>query len=213
MVESQHIASTMKLVDTSDEQDLLETLLEASKPPAPTSAEELNYLLATPFRYDPLRGGSRFRGTTDLGVFYGAQTVRTAGAELGYWRWKFVQESEDIDRLEPVAHTAFHVDVSTQVIDLQKQPFNRDAEHWMHPTDYGATQALAQMAREANVGGIVYRSVRDPEPAWCLALLDPAGFAMNAPHPETQTWYLAVTPREVILRRDNEALRFATEDW
>ena len=33
MVESQHIAATMKLVDDRAEQDLLESLLETSKPP------------------------------------------------------------------------------------------------------------------------------------------------------------------------------------
>jgi len=107
MVESQHIAATMKLVDTRDEQDLLETMLESSKPVQPDDTAGLDYLLATPFRYHPRRGGSRFRSATDPGVFYGAESVRTAGAELGYWRWKFLQDAVDLDRIEPVAHTAF----------------------------------------------------------------------------------------------------------
>ena len=79
MVESQHIAATMKLVDDRAEQDLLESLLETSKPPA-ADTDRLDYLLATPLRYDPQRGGSRFRGETDPGVFYGAESMRTAGA-------------------------------------------------------------------------------------------------------------------------------------
>ena len=33
MVEAQHVASTMKIVDDADEQMLLEALLDASKPP------------------------------------------------------------------------------------------------------------------------------------------------------------------------------------
>ncbi len=90
MVEAQHIASTMKIVDNDAEQDLLETLLEGSKPAQPASALALDYLLATPFRYNPLRGGSRFRAITDPGVFYGAESVRTASAELGFWRWRFL---------------------------------------------------------------------------------------------------------------------------
>jgi hypothetical protein len=57
MVEAQHTASTMKIVDNSEEQDLLETLLEGSKPAQSDSALALDYLLATPFRYYPLRGG------------------------------------------------------------------------------------------------------------------------------------------------------------
>lgn len=66
MVEVQHIASTMKIVDNDAEQDLLETLLEGSKPAQPASALVLDYLLATPFRYNPLRGGSRFRSAQML---------------------------------------------------------------------------------------------------------------------------------------------------
>jgi len=68
MVESQHIAATMKLVDNRDEQDLLESLLESSKPAQPDDTAGLDYLLATAFRYDPKRGGWRFRATTDPGA-------------------------------------------------------------------------------------------------------------------------------------------------
>ena len=124
MVEAQHTASTMKIVDNSEEQDLLETLLEGSKPTQSSSAQDLDYLLATPFRYYPLRGGSRFRAVTDPGVFYGAESARTASAELGYWRWKFLKDAVDLDRLEPVAHTAFSAQVSTRVIDLLQAPFS-----------------------------------------------------------------------------------------
>jgi hypothetical protein len=211
MVESQHIAATMKLVDNRDEQDLLESLLESSKPRQPDDTADLDYLLATPFRYDPKRGGSRFRAVTDPGVFYGAESVRTAGAELGYWRWKFLKDAVELERLEPVAHTAFRVEISAPVVDLRRPPFDADASFWQHPTDYGPTQQLARAAREADVGGILYRSVRDPQPSWCLALLTPAGFAKRKPHAETQTWYLAVSPHEVTLRRDTESMQFSAQ--
>jgi RES domain len=213
MAESQHIAATMKLVDHRDEQDLLESLLESSKPPQPRDAAGLDYLLATPFRYDPKRGGSRFRAVTDPSVFYGAESVRTAGAELGYWRWKFLEDAVDLERLEPMAHTAFRVEVATPVVNLQRPPFDADASIWQHPTDYGPTQQFARLAREANVGAILYRSVRDPQPSWCLALLTPAGFAKPKPYAERQTWYLAVSPHEVTLRRDTESMQFSAAGW
>lgn len=213
MVESQHIAATMKLVDSRDEQDLLESLLESGKPPQPAETAGLDYLLATPFRYDPRRGGSRFRAVTDPGVFYGAESVRTAGAELGYWRWKFLQDAVDLDRIEPVAHTAFRVAVATAVVDLQRPPFDRDARVWQHPTDYLPTQQFARTAREAAVGGILYRSVRASEPSWCLALLTPTGFARPRPHAERQTWYLAVSRHEVTMRRDTQSMQFAASAW
>lgn len=213
MVESQHIAATMKLVDSRDEQDLLESLLESNKPALSFDTTGLDYVLATPFRYDPMRSGSRFRAITDPGVFYGAASIRTAGAELGYWRWKFLQDAVDLERLEPVAHTAFRVEVKTSVVDLQRPPFEADGAHWQHPTDYGATQQLARVAREENIGGILYRSVRDPRPSWCLALLTPAGFAKPKPDDERQTWFLAVSPNEVTLRRDTESMQFSALGW
>ncbi len=213
MVEAQHTASTMKIVDNSEEQDLLETLLEGSKPTQPSSASALDYLLATPFRYYPLRGGSRFRVVTAPGVFYGAESVCTASAELGYWRWKFLKDAVYLDRLEPVAHTAFSAQVSTQVIDLRQVPFSANADAWTHPTDYTATQAIAQVARTAQVGAIQYQSVRDPNPAWCMALLTPKAFASPKPNPLMQSWWLCVHPDSVIWRRDNESMTFAANEW
>lgn len=213
LVESQHVAATMKLIDTRDEQDLLETLLETSKPASPQETAGLDYLLATPFRYAPLPGGSRFRGVNDPGVFYGAESVRTAAAELGYWRWRFLQDSVDLDYIEPVAHTAFQVEVDTSAVDLQRKPFDKDEKVWMHPTNYGPTQQFARMVREANVGGILYRSVRDPQPAWCLALLSPKGFAKKRPLEERQTWFIGVTHNEVTWRRDTESIQFSAKNW
>lgn len=213
VVEAQHVASTMKIVDDVAEQDVLEALLEAGKPPRPAAAENLHYLLAAPFRYPPRHGGSRFRGPTDAGVFYGAQQLRTACAELGYWRWRFLRDAVDLERLEPVAHTAFRAELATATVDLRTPPFDADAALWMAPADYRATQAFACVARQAEVGAIVYRSVRDPEPAWCVAVLTPHAFATPNPDPATQTWWLAVQQDAVVWRRASEAFIFAAAGW
>ncbi|QID19819.1 RES family NAD+ phosphorylase [Nitrogeniibacter mangrovi] len=213
MVEAQHVASTMKIVDSPAEQDVLEALLDGAKPALPPEAEPLDYLLATPFRYPPLPGGSRFRSGIDPGVFYGADTVATAGAELGYWRWRFLHDAVDLERLEPVPHTAFGAEVATTTVDVRCAPFDRDAEAWTHPTDYRHTQAFARVARSARVGGILYRSVRSAVPAWCLALLTPAGFAHRKPLAATQTWWLAVSVDGVQWRRDAESMTFAADAW
>lgn len=213
MVEAQHVASTMKIVDDAAEQDVLEALLESSKPPLPRGTDHLDYLLATPFRYDPLRGGSRFRASTDPGVYYGAGSVRTACAELGYWRWKFLHDAVDLKRIEPVAHTAFRVELATPVVDLREPPFAIDHRAWMHPSDYSSTQSIAGVARQVHIGGILYHSVRDPEPGWCVAVLDPAAFASPKPDPIMQTWWLAVQQHAVVWRRDNERLVLDAGFW
>ena len=97
-VEAQHVASTMALVDTVAEQAVLERLIERSKPPVPreVAGVGLHWLLFTPFRYPPPPGGSRFRGPTDPGVFYGADHLRTACAEVGYWRWRHLRDTPGI---------------------------------------------------------------------------------------------------------------------
>ena len=50
-VEAQHRVATVRLVDNLAEQELLERLIEDSKPPLPPDCAGLHYLLATPFRY------------------------------------------------------------------------------------------------------------------------------------------------------------------
>jgi hypothetical protein len=203
----------MKLVDEPREQDLLERLLDASKPAAPSGTAGLDYLLATPFRYPPLPSGSRFRGPSDPGVFYGAESQRTAAAELGFWRWKFLRDAVDLERLAPVAHTAFRVAVATAAIDLRVAPFDVDDALWRHPEDYAPTQAFARVARLAPVGAIRYASVRSPEPAWCMALLTPAAFSSPKPEGPRETWYLAVTQFEASWRSDRGSMRFPMDRW
>src|SRR3989442_239294 len=81
VVEYQYLVSTRKLVASDEEQRLLEDLIEQSKPAAPAGG--LHFLLSTPFRYPPLRHGSRFRRRTDPGVWYGSQEQRTPPAGSG----------------------------------------------------------------------------------------------------------------------------------
>lgn len=97
VVESQVRASTMKLVGTLEEQALLESLVDAAKPPVPTDCRHLHYLLSTPFRYGaPYPTGSRCRcaGPTP-GVFYASAAVRTAVAEIAFHRLLFFADSPD----------------------------------------------------------------------------------------------------------------------
>ncbi|MEO6687627.1 MAG: RES family NAD+ phosphorylase, partial [Dokdonella sp.] len=161
VVEAQHRASTMRLVDTLDEQRVLEDMLEASKPPLPSEAAHLHYLLATPFRYPaPPPIGSRFRGIGDPGVWYGADNEYTALAEVAYWRMRFLADSPATPDLPPVPHTAFRASIGGSAIVLSEPPFARQRKQWQDPSSYVATQALAQVARAAGVALIRYLSVR-----------------------------------------------------
>ena len=210
-VEWQHIASTIRLVDTQAEQELLEDILEETKPRAPARIASMDYLLATPFRYRPPPGGSRFRAEADPGVFYAAEETRTACAELGYWRWRFIMDSAGLESFGPVPHTVFQARVQGTTVDLRRKPFNRDARKWTSPSDYSATQAFASVARSANVAVIRYESVRDPKRAGCAAVLDWHAFSPNR-HLTSQKWLLTVTRSASIWQRDGESFDFRWGD-
>lgn len=208
IVEAQHVASTMKLVDDVDEQHALEILLEGSKPIMRPGTSNLDYLLATPFRYHPKRGGSRFRSEIDPGVFYGAESIRTAGAELGYWRWRFLRDSVDLDCLGPVAHTVFCSEPSCRVVDLRRPPFARDAMVWTTSDRYVETQEIARVVRKTDVQAIIYESVRDENPAWCVAILNPAVFDDIRPKIDERAWFLSVTQNSAQLRSQQESYSY-----
>lgn len=190
LVEAQHRVSTLKLVDTLEEQDLLEGLIESAKPPVPPECRHLDYLLATPFRYGPYPEGSRFRraGPTE-GVFYGAERPETAVAEMAFYRLLFFAESPGTPwPRNPAEYTAFAaVCRSERALDLMRPPLDRDSALWTHPVDYTACQALAETARAAEIEIIRYRSVRDPEGRANLALLACSVFTRPGPA-ALQTW-------------------------
>lgn len=215
-VEAQHRVSTMVLVDTLDEQALLERLLEQSKPPVAQPQRALHWLLFTPFRYPPLPSGSRFRAPDDPGVFYGADERRTSCAELGYWRWRLLLDSPALDAIEPMPQTVFKTPLRGTAIDLRQPPFLARRARWTHASDYQACQDLAHRARLAGVRMIRYESVRDPQHGGCAALLSHAAFAANAPT-EHQTWMLAVYRNRVVWRLDSifdqAAFEFDTLAW
>lgn len=211
-VEAQHVASTLRLVDSPDEQHVLEDILEATKPRVPEPARRLDYLLFTPFRY-PTFHGSRFRAVTDPGVFYGAQSIRTACAEVGYWRWRFLNDSNGLKELGPAPQTLFEVGVRTQAVDLEKPPFSQDAKRWRAPNDYSATQQFGRVARDGQVGLIQYRSVRDPQPGRSGAVLRPDALRPGKPVSPTQTWLLTVTRDFAVWQRDHDAHHFDMRRW
>jgi hypothetical protein len=210
-VEAQHVASTLRLVANADEQVLLERLLEQTKPALPAGAAELHYLLGTPFRYaSPI--GSRFRAPADSGIWYGAEAQRTACVELGFWRWRFLLDSEGLQALGPSPQTVFQAGIHGLMADLTRAPFERAHADWAHPRDYGATQGFARVAREAGVDAIRYESVRDPQHGGAVAVLRPSCFKPRKPLKQA-TWFLTVRAEAVFWQREGQTFEFDTREW
>lgn len=179
----------MALVDTLEEQALLERLLDDSKPSVPPECRHLHYLLFTPFRYGALYPtGSRFRrpGLTP-GVFYGSQASETAVAEMAFRRLLFFAESPATPwPVNAAEYTAFAISYAGRKgLDLTRPPFDRDAARWIDPVNYQACHDLADAARESGVQVLRYQSARAE--GLNIALLSCAAFASTAPL-ERQVW-------------------------
>jgi hypothetical protein len=212
LVEAQHAVSTLKLVDDLEEQEILEALIEDTKPAVPQDCAHLHYLLATPFRYGaPYPVGSRFRraGMTP-GVYYASEAVETALAELAFRRVLFFAESPGTPFPGNAAeYTAFSTAFGTpRAIDLTRPPLDRDRAQWRHVAEYAPCQALADSARAAAVDVIRYESVRDPDGGANLALLECGAFTDTAPR-TLQTWRLLLRPGGVQAIREFPRMRVA----
>lgn len=196
VVEAQHQVSTRKLVDSNAEQQLLEQLIDSVKPPEP-AAPQLHYLLFTPFRYPPLRHGSRF-GTRDLrGIWYGSLEQVTALAEVAYYRLLFLEgTTADLGAVE-CELTAFTAIVRTdRAIDLTVAPFDSYRDLLSSPNSYAAAQSLGQDLRAAAVAVVKYFSARATADGINVAVLAPSAFGRRQPR-EFQNWY-SVATREYV---------------
>jgi hypothetical protein len=200
VVESQHITSTRKLVDSDAEQELLEQLVDRVKPPTPTGDKfaRLHYLLFTPFRHPPLRHGSRFGTRNEPGIWYGSRDLETAFAEVAYYRLLFLEgTTADIEPLI-VELSAFTAAVaSKRAADLTRAPFSAHAKSLTSKTSYAATQPLGRDMRAAGVEAFLFSSARSSAHGVNVGLFVPA-FAKKAPK-KIETWICTADRKKVEL--------------
>jgi hypothetical protein len=202
VVEAQHQVSTRKLVDSDAEQQLLEQLIEITKPPERTRST-LHYLLFTPFRYPPLRHGSRFGRKTDPGIWYGSEMQRTVFAEVAYYRLLFLEgTAAELGRLEAEL-TAFRAEIRTERgLDLTSRGFGPCKPALTSKTSYTATQDLGAAMRAANVAAFRYWSARDEQAGINVGVLGAAAFGRRAPK-SLENWHCVATRAVVeFVRRD-----------
>jgi hypothetical protein len=210
VVEAQHLLSTRKLVDSAEEQMVLEDLIEGSKPPAVAPAR-MHYLLATPFRYPPLRHGSRFGSRFERGIWYGSESLRTAFAEIAYYRLVFLEDSSADLGTVTTQHTAFRARARTaRGVDLSNPPFTTHRAAIASRSDYRATQALGVVMRQSGVEVMRYPSARDLESGINVAVFSPAAFGTAKPR-DLETWHcVAHRQRVEAAKRDHSRTgRFA----
>lgn len=205
-VEAQHVVSTMRLVDSPDEQDLLEQLLEASKPDMPSTRRPLHYLLATPFRYSPAHE-SRFRKANTKGQWYGALDLYAACAEVAYWRHRFILDSAGLlKEVLLTEHTFFQGQVSGRAMDLMTPPWSQCRSLWTDGQSYAHTHALADVAQKVGLQWLAYESVRAPT-FQCVVVFDPEALAEppGGLDRTMQTWRCKASAQRVWMSRGRES--------
>ena len=216
IVEAQHLVSTRKLVDSLEEQAVLEQLIETAKPPGP-AAGRLHVLLSTPFRYPPLRHGSRFATRYEPSLWYGSEDRRSAFAEVAYYRFAFLEGTRaDLDGVATWL-TAFSVQARTSNgIDLTAAPFRMHRPTIASASTYAETQALGSAMRQASVEAFRYPSARDARGGTNVGIFTPAVFGSARPR-QFQSWHCTATRRRVeCVRRDfseSTAFTFPREDF
>ncbi|ROQ29802.1 RES domain-containing protein [Gallaecimonas pentaromativorans] len=196
LVESQEQVATSQLVDNLAEQQLLEDLLDYSKPPRLAGTEHLHYLLATPFRYPPLLWGSRFGRAFEPSLFYGGKTINVTLTEGAYYRLVFYHSMA-----EPppgvhlrTQHSLFAFYYRTHKGEkLQEWP---EQQKLTDPVHYGYCQELGSRLRERDVEAFEYRSARCLEAEVNVALFTPKALLSNRPR-RLSRWLCEVGPHGV----------------
>lgn len=202
LVESQEQIATTGLVDDLGEQALLEDMLEATKPPHRPGTEAVHYLLATPFRYPPLRHGSRFGAAHEPSLFYGAHRLLTALTETAYYRfvfWEGMRTPPPSGRLI-TQHTAFGARYkSPRGLRLQSPPFDTFESQLRNREDYTATQRLGSAMRDAGIEAFEYLCARTRLRAVNVGLFTPRALIGKQPL-QPNTWLCETRTEQVSFR-------------
>ncbi|HSC68260.1 MAG TPA: RES family NAD+ phosphorylase [Cellvibrio sp.] len=217
LVESQEQIATLGYVDTLEEQALLEELLDSVKPPYPANSDSYHYLLKTPFRYPPLRWGSRFGRIHEPGIFYAGCDTQTTLAESAFYRFVFWHsiDSKPIKNTITSAHTLFCVNYQSQRgMKLQAAPFDQFLPQLTHPQDYSASQQLGSDMRAARVEAFEYQSARAQQQGCCVGLFVTAALAQKKPTNMAQ-WLCELGATEVAFKQlgQKEIIRFPLDNF
>lgn len=216
VVEGQYSASTMKLANSLEDQEILEDMLDEAKPKYPDEALGFDYLIASPFRYFPYPFASRFRRAGQrVGVLYSSINVATALAELAFYRLLFWGDAEGVVYPEHGCdHTVFQVSIKADsALDLTKPPFNED-DRLTHKTDYSTTNAFADAAREEGIEVIISQSVRCSNNGLNINVLSLDAFASKQSR-KRQSWTIFTREDRVIATTDfpKESVEFLASDF
>ncbi len=199
IVESQQQIATTRIVDSLEEQAILESLLETTKPTVIDNTDHLHYLFSTPFRYPPLKYGSRFGTRFEPSLLYGSKTIETLLIECSYYRFLFWNGMVEPPKSKKfiTEHTVFAGRYySQQGLRLHDASFYAHTDVLRHQANYAATQVLGRAMREAGIEAFEYYSARDAKKGINIGLYTTNALIVNEPLYKSQ-WICSTTANNV----------------
>jgi hypothetical protein len=196
ITDRQGYRASERWTETLAEQARLEALIETVKPPLPAGVAQ-HRLLITPFRYPPLRCGSRFTPPDQREMFYGARSLATVLAERAFHALRLLEGAplppgKAIHRQQ----TSFHVDIQVQRgLQLQHCLEESALQAVTDPCSYAASQRLGREMRQLGVEAFEVPSARAPQEAPCVGVLSVMAFS-STPF-DFQDWTLEIRPEGV----------------
>jgi hypothetical protein len=196
IVESQEKVATMNLLDTLAEQALLEELIETTKPSI-DETKRRHYLIQTPFRYPPLKHGSRFGSRFEPSIFYAGQTLKSAICESAFYSFYFLSRCTVQYADAIINHkTSFTVEIQAKHhVDLTKVLSRDIQEKLTHKSDYQFTQSIGKQMRQESVASFRFFSAR------CNEQLNIGVFDINSIVGEPanyQSWEIKQTAKDIL---------------
>jgi hypothetical protein len=211
IVESQEEVATTNIVANLDEQHLLEQLIETSKPGAIGTVP--HYLLSTPFRYPPLKHGSRFGQRFEASLFCGSLEQDTCFLECAYYRFLLIDDMT-VPPPEPVMtqHTVFTARVASHAaVDLRQGPYNAWQDELRSPTSYHFSQPLGSNLRDQGAEMLLFTTARG-EAGSNVGLYTPEVFSTNQPTKQ-EPWTSQVVRSMARFSRKGVVLHFNREQF
>ncbi len=199
VVEAQHVVATRKLVDSDEEQAILEDLIDSAKPPKPYDEEcqSYHYLIWTPFRYPPLPFGSRLGSPDRRGLWYGSKEIETAFAEKAYYTFLFRSGSRTDFGIFDAAITVFRAAVSSSACaDMTRPPFGKFESELASPVSYAASQSVGSGLRDRDAEVICFRSARCLDRGHNVAVMKISAFQESRPQDDS-SWFCVSSEKTV----------------
>jgi hypothetical protein len=162
-VETQEEAGSYFLVDDLEEQSILESVVDNFKPSAPNYGHHYHYLITTPFRYPPLKHGSRFGSRAENSYFYASEKILTCLAESAFYRFAFFDGmTPQYQHKVRSNHQLFNVGTKTvNALDLTTITDTLVNQSLSSKTSYMLPQQVGAQARKDGFELIRFNSARE----------------------------------------------------